>query len=52
MLDYHNFDEVFQFEPGFSYDSSTVETIEANRTSLEGLFIDKIFKLLDIKRRR
>jgi hypothetical protein len=52
MLDYRNFDEVFQFDTGFSYDASTVEAIEANRRSLEGLFIDKIFKLLDLKRRR
>ena len=51
MFDYRNFDEIFQFDPGFKYDSSAIETIEANRRSLEGLFIDKIFKLLDIKRR-
>ena len=51
MFDYRNFDEVFEFDPEYSYDSSTVESIEANRRSLEGLFVDKIFKLLDIKRR-
>jgi hypothetical protein len=51
MFDYSDFEEVFAFNPDYSYDSSEVETIEANRRQLEGLFVDKVFKALDIKRR-
>jgi hypothetical protein len=52
MFNYQNFDEVFSFNPEYSYTAVAVETIEANRRSLEGLFVDKVLKLLDIKRRK
>lgn len=52
MFDYNNFDDVFAFNPSYSYDSSEVETIEANRGELEGLFVDKVLRALDIKRRK
>ena len=52
MFDYNNFDDVFAFNPSYSYDLSEVETIEANRRKLEGLFVDKVFRALDIKRRK
>jgi hypothetical protein len=52
MFDHSNFEEVFSFNPGYSYESSEVETIEANRRKLEGLFVDKVLKALDIKKRK
>lgn len=51
MFDYTNFSDVFSFNQNYSYDQSTVEGIEARRKALEGLFVDKVLKLLDIKRR-
>ena len=51
MFNYQNFDEVFSFDPDCSYDEDAVADIEANRKYLEGLFIDKVMKLLGIKRR-
>jgi hypothetical protein len=51
MFDYTNFSDVFSFNQSYSYDQSTVEGIEARRKSLEGLFVDRVLKLLDIKRR-
>ncbi len=51
MFDYREFEEVFDFNAQYSYDSSVVETIEANRRALEGLFVDRVLKLNDIKRR-
>lgn len=52
MFDHNCFDDVFAFNPSYCYDSSEIETIEANRRKLEGLFVDKVFKALDIKRRK
>lgn len=52
MFDYNNFEDVFAFNPNYSYESSEVETIETNRRKLEGLFVDKVLKALDIKRRK
>jgi len=51
MFSYHNFDEVFSFDPECTYDEDTVAEIEDNRKRLEGLFIEKVMKLLGIKRR-
>jgi hypothetical protein len=51
MFNYQNFDEVFGFDPDCSYDDDAVAEIEANRKHLEGLFIEKVMKLLGIKRR-
>jgi hypothetical protein len=52
MFNYHNFNEVFSFEPGCSYDEDAIRSIEANRKVLQGLFIDRVLKLLGIKRRK
>jgi hypothetical protein len=52
MLNYQDFDEVFAFDTQYSYQASAVESILANRERLGGLFIDKIVRLLDIKRRK
>ena len=52
MFDYNNFDEVFAFNPSYTYDPSEVESIDINRRRLEGLFVDKVLKALDIKRRK
>lgn len=51
MFNYQNFDEIFGFDPDCSYDDDAVAEIEANRKHLEGLFIEKVMKLLGIKRR-
>ncbi len=51
MFNYHDFDDIFDFDSNYSYDSAVVEAIESHRKRLEGLFIDKVLKLLDIKRR-
>jgi hypothetical protein len=51
MFSYQDFDEVFSFDPECSYDEDTVSDIEDNRKQLEGLFIEKVMKLLGIKRR-
>jgi len=51
MFDYQNFDEVFGFAPDCSYDEVAVQGIEAHRKALEGLFFEKVLKLLGIKRR-
>lgn len=52
MFNYQEFDDVFDFDASYSYEDSSIHTIEANRKELEGLFIDKVFKALGIKRRR
>jgi hypothetical protein len=52
MFNYQNFDEVFNFDPDISYDEDTVSEIESNRKLLEGLFIERVIKLLGIKRRK
>jgi hypothetical protein len=51
MFNYQHFDEVFSFDPGCSYDEDAIHSIEANRKVLQGLFIDRVLKLLGIKRR-
>jgi hypothetical protein len=51
MFNYQNFEEVFDFDPECSYDEDSVHEIETNRKSIEGLFIDRVLKLLQIKRR-
>jgi hypothetical protein len=52
MIEYQNFDDLFHFSTQYSYDSSHTEMIEAHRKSLEGLFVDKVLKALDVKRRK
>lgn len=51
MFNYKNFEGVFDFGPDCSYEDDDVRTIEKNRRALEGLFIDKVMKMLGIKRR-
>lgn len=51
IFNYHNFDEVFEFDPDCAYDEDTIATIEQNRRDLEGLFIERVMKALGIKRR-
>lgn len=51
MFDYRNFDDAFDFDVKYSYDSSAIENIERNRRSLGDLFVDKVLKLIGIKRR-
>jgi hypothetical protein len=51
MFNYHHFDEVFNFDPRCIYDEDAIHNIEANRKLLQGLFVDKVFKVLGIKRR-
>jgi len=50
MFNYQNFDEVFSFDPGCCYDDIAIQGIESNRKALEGLFFEKVLKLLGIKR--
>ncbi|KUJ14641.1 uncharacterized protein LY89DRAFT_783738 [Mollisia scopiformis] len=50
IFNYHNFDEVFEFDPECTYDDETVAAIEQNRKDLEGLFIERVMKALGIKR--
>jgi hypothetical protein len=51
MLDYQDFDEVFEFNPQYSYGSSAAESFEANRKALGRLFIDRLLKLVGINAR-
>ncbi|OBT59403.1 hypothetical protein VE04_00501 [Pseudogymnoascus sp. 24MN13] len=50
MFDISNFDDVFAFDPKYSYSAESVESIEHHRTTFEGLFVDRVLKLLGIKR--
>jgi len=51
IFNYQNFDEVFNFDPECSYDEIAVQRATAHRQALEGLFFDRVLKLLGIKRR-
>jgi hypothetical protein len=51
MFSYQNFDDVFVFDPDCYYSEATIRSIEAHRKKLEGLFIERVMKLLGIKRR-
>jgi len=51
MFNFRNFDEVFDFDVNISYSDATVREIESNRKKLEGIFIDRVLKLLAVKRR-
>ena len=51
MFDYRDFDEVFSFDPECSFAENAVAEIEGNRKVLEGLFVERVMKLLGIKRR-
>jgi hypothetical protein len=51
MFNYTSFDEVFNFDPECSYDEIAIQGIDERRKKLEGLFFEKVLKLLGIKRR-
>ncbi len=51
MFNILDFEEVFDFDPECSYADDAVKKIEAHRKDLEGLFVDRVMKLLGIKRR-
>ena len=51
MFNYHNFDEVFSFDPECSYNEAALQRIAEHRTTLEGLFLDGVLKFLGMKRR-
>lgn len=50
MFDFRNFDDIFEFDTAYAYDQKDAEDIETCRKQLEGLFLDKVLKLLGIKR--
>lgn len=50
MFNYHNFDEVFNFDPECSYNEVALQRIDEHRRVLEGLFWDKVLKPLGIKK--
>lgn len=52
MYDFRSFDQVFDFDPGFAYERALVNNITAGRKEMKELFIDKVLKLVDIKRRK
>lgn len=52
MFDISNFDDVFGFDSNYSYDEATVESIEQRRIAFEGLFVDRVLRLLSVKRRK
>jgi hypothetical protein len=52
MAGFQEFDDLFDFNVDYSYDAQTIATIERHRKSLEGLFIDRVLKVLGVKRRK
>ena len=52
MLDFNNFDEVFDFAPDCDYDDDTTRVILENKRALGVLFIERVMKILGIKRRK
>lgn len=51
MFNYQNFDDVFAFDIDCYYDDAACRDVEVHRKKLEGLFIDRVMKLMGIKRR-
>lgn len=51
MYSWQTFDEVFGFDSGSAYGLTDAQTIQSNRKALEGLFVDKVLRLMGIKRR-
>jgi len=50
-FNYQNFNEVFAFDLNCCHDEIAIQTIEKNRKTLEGLFLDRVLKMLRIKKR-
>jgi len=51
-FDYRSFDETFSWDPECSYSEDVVREIAKNKKDLEGQFIEKVMKLMGIKRRK
>lgn len=51
MYNYRIFEDVFDFTLDTSYSRKQVEAIEGYRKQFEGLFVDKVLKLIGIKKR-
>lgn len=51
LFNYQNFDEVFAFDLNCCHDEVATQTIEKNRKTLEGLFLERVLKMLGVKRR-
>ena len=52
IYNWQNFDELFGFDLECAYGAADVQTIQSNRTALEDLFVEKVLKLMGIKRCR
>lgn len=51
LFNYQNFNEVFAFDLNCCYDEVATQTIEKNRKTLEGLFLERVLKMLGVKKR-
>jgi len=51
MYNYRAFLDVFDFDLGSVYARKQVEEIEGCRRRFEGLFVDRVLKLVGVKRR-
>lgn len=51
MYNYRSFLDVFDFDLGGVYTKKQVDEIEGCRRKFEGLFVDKVLKLVGVKRR-
>ena len=50
MAPWHDFDSIFYFNKGFTYDGKVIEQIVSNRRSLENqLFVDRLLALIGVK---
>ncbi|KAF4636064.1 hypothetical protein G7Y89_g2023 [Cudoniella acicularis] len=50
MFNFQSFEDVFESDPECSFDEDAVKEIESNRKTYEGLFVEKVMKLMGIKR--
>jgi hypothetical protein len=51
MLNWQDFDVVFQAKPDYAYDIKTVENITRHRKEFGELFFDRIWKSIGLTRR-
>jgi hypothetical protein len=53
MLDWHDFDAIFQPKPDLAYDNRTVESILKFRKEFnDQLYFDRVWKLIGLNRRQ
>ena len=53
MLDWHDFDAVFQGKTDYAYDNRTVEAVLKHRRDFgDQLFFDRMWKLIGLTRRK